>query len=73
MLEALDARGLAATFFVEGLNAELYPDALREIDARGHEVAYHAWRHEEWGGLARPRRRRTWPAGVAAFGGSASG
>ena len=29
----LDERRLAATFFVEGLNAELYPELLREIDA----------------------------------------
>ena len=51
LLDALAERELHATFFVEGLNAELYPDALREIAARGHEVAYHAWCHEEWGAL----------------------
>ena len=51
LLDRLATRGLRATFFVEGLNAELYPDLLREIDARGHEVAYHAWTHEWWGGL----------------------
>ena len=39
LLDRLNAHGIAATFFVEGLNAELYPDLLREIDARGHEVA----------------------------------
>src|SRR6185503_1523666 len=42
LLDRLGTRGLRATFFVEGLNAKLYPDLLREIDARGHEVAYHA-------------------------------
>src|SRR4051812_31326199 len=51
VLDALGERELTATFFVEGLNAELYPDALREIAGRGHEVGYHAWRHEEWGAL----------------------
>lgn len=51
LLEALGARGLAATFFVEGLNAELYPDALKAIAAGGHEVSYHAWRHEQWADL----------------------
>ncbi len=42
---------MRATFFVEGLNAELYPDALREIDAAGHEVAFHGWQHERWADL----------------------
>ena len=48
LLELLPMRKLKATFFVEGLNAEMYPDALRTIAAAGHEVAVHAWRHEEW-------------------------
>lgn len=52
LLDALDERGLRATFFVEGLNAELHPDALRTIAARGHEVGCHAWRHERWNELA---------------------
>ncbi len=51
VLDALDAVSLRATFFVEGLNTELYPDTLRELDARGHEVACHGWRHERWEGL----------------------
>jgi peptidoglycan/xylan/chitin deacetylase (PgdA/CDA1 family) len=51
VLEELASAGVAATFFVEALNAELYPDELREISGAGHEVAYHAWRHEDWGAL----------------------
>ncbi len=51
LLELLTARGVRVTFFVEGLNAEMYPDALHAIAAAGHEVAVHAWRHEEWGTL----------------------
>jgi peptidoglycan/xylan/chitin deacetylase (PgdA/CDA1 family) len=53
ILELLDETGLRATFFVEGLNTELYPDTLRDLDAAGHEVAYHGWRHEPWRGLDR--------------------
>jgi peptidoglycan/xylan/chitin deacetylase (PgdA/CDA1 family) len=52
LLELLERLDLPATFFVEGLNAEVYPDALGRIAAGGHEVAVHAWCHEEWGGLA---------------------
>ena len=68
LLDRLAERGLRATFFVEGLNAELYPDLLREIDARGHEVAYHAWRHEQWGGPAAAEQAENLARGIAAFG-----
>jgi peptidoglycan/xylan/chitin deacetylase (PgdA/CDA1 family) len=51
LLDLLAARKLKATFFVEGLNAEMYPQALHTIVAGGHEVAVHAWRHEEWAAL----------------------
>jgi peptidoglycan/xylan/chitin deacetylase (PgdA/CDA1 family) len=57
LLAELDARGLTATFFVEAINCELYPDALREIAARGHELGVHGWRHEPWGELAPARER----------------
>ena len=68
LLALLDELGLRATFFVEGLNAELYPDALRELDAAGHEVAFHGWRHEPWGGLEPVRERELFERGVDAFG-----
>lgn len=67
ILAALGARSLAATFFVEGLNAELYPQALREIDAGGHEVAFHAWRHEEWARLEPAAQADNLARGEAAF------
>jgi peptidoglycan/xylan/chitin deacetylase (PgdA/CDA1 family) len=51
VLEALERAGLRATFFVEGLNTTLYPETLRGLHARGHEVACHGWRHERWAGL----------------------
>ena len=63
VLGALDDAGLRATFFVEGLNTELYPDTLRELGERGHEVACHGWRHERWAALdpatERDRLRRS--------------
>ena len=51
LLDLLATRKVKATFFVEGLNAEMYPQALHGIVAAGHEVAVHAWRHEEWAAL----------------------
>lgn len=67
ILAMLAERDLPATFFVEGLNAELYPDLLREIDARGHEVAYHAWRHEQWGDLSGAEQAENLARGLTAF------
>jgi peptidoglycan/xylan/chitin deacetylase (PgdA/CDA1 family) len=67
LLDRLDAHGLAATFFVEGLNAELYPDRLREVQARGHEVGYHAWAHEQWGDLDAGEQADNLARGIAAF------
>jgi peptidoglycan/xylan/chitin deacetylase (PgdA/CDA1 family) len=51
LLDLLATRKVRATFFVEGLNAEMYPQALHTIVDGGHEVALHAWRHEEWATL----------------------
>ncbi len=67
VLEQLAERRIAATFFVEGLNAELYPDLLREIDSRAHEVAYHAWRHEQWADLSAAEQAANLDRGIAAF------
>lgn len=67
LLERLAEREIAATFFVEGMNAEIYPDLLREIDGRGHEVAYHAWRHEQWDELSAAGQVENLVRGVGAF------
>jgi Polysaccharide deacetylase len=69
VLEALDRHGVSATFFVEGLNTEHYPDALREIDGRGHEVAYHAWCHEQWHELGREEEAQNLRRGMEALSG----
>src|SRR3954454_22910169 len=53
----LDEAGVRATFFVEGRNAELYPDTLAGLAADGHEVACHGWCHERWSELDPARER----------------
>jgi len=67
LLERLAERELSATFFAEGINAELAPDALREIDAAGHEIAYHAWLHESWGELSAAEQAENLTRGLTAF------
>lgn len=66
-LEALAGLDLRATFFVEGLNAELYPDALRAIAAAGHEVGLHGWRHEVWNALSPAEEDELLGRGVGAL------
>lgn len=67
LLKQLGEHNLKATFFVEGVNAELDPGALREIGEAGHEIAYHAWRHETWGELSAEEQTENLRHGVEAF------
>lgn len=67
LLDELESRGLAATFFVEAINCELYPEELREIVARGHELGAHGWRHEDWAGLDPGRERELLEQTARAF------
>ena len=67
VLRVLDELGLRGTFFVEGINAEIYPEAIVSIAKRGHEVAYHAWRHENWGDQSPDEERRLLQRGLRAM------
>lgn len=67
LLDELDRGGLTATFFVEAINCELYPDAVREIAGRGHELGHHGWAHETWSELSPERERDALARGLDAF------
>jgi peptidoglycan/xylan/chitin deacetylase (PgdA/CDA1 family) len=67
IVDLLEETGLRATFFVEGLNAELYPETLRGLAAAGHEVAYHGWCHEQWSGLDADEERDLLQRGARAL------
>ncbi|HVR13564.1 MAG TPA: polysaccharide deacetylase family protein, partial [Gaiellaceae bacterium] len=41
----LDELGAKATFFVLGITAERYPDLVRAIAAKGHDLACHGYDH----------------------------
>ena len=47
ILEILDAMKTKATFFVLGAVAERFSDLIKKIDAAGHEIASHGYRHLE--------------------------
>ena len=47
LLDRLAARGIRATFFVLGRQAEQHPDLVRRIAALGHDVGHHSFTHGE--------------------------
>ena len=73
VLTELMLRNLRATFFVEGLNTELYPVELFSAHLQNHELAYHAWRHEQWGNLSAAEQADNLARGLAAFRGLGGG
>lgn len=46
LLDLLDRIEARATFFVLGVTAKNYPELVREIHARGHEMASHGFGHD---------------------------
>ena len=46
VLDVFDDAGAIATFFVLGWVAERHPQLVREIAARGHEIACHGYSHQ---------------------------
>lgn len=45
LLDMLKERGIKATFFLIGQNAQQYPDIVQRIHNEGHEIANHSWSH----------------------------
>lgn len=54
LLEELDWK---ATFFVPGKTAETYPEAIRDLAQRGHELACHGYEYENFGLLDHEEQR----------------
>jgi peptidoglycan/xylan/chitin deacetylase (PgdA/CDA1 family) len=46
VLDALDASGAKATFFVIGRKVEAHPEVVREIVRRGHAIGLHSYEHD---------------------------
>jgi len=47
ILDALDAYGARATFFLQGDAADRHPQIVREIARRGHEIGNHGYSHQD--------------------------
>ena len=48
ILDTLDKYNCKATFFVVGDWVEKYPEALRKISERGHEIGNHSYNHADY-------------------------
>ena len=48
LLDLLDEFQIRATFFVPGKTAEAYPEAIKEVLDRGHEIACHGYEYENF-------------------------
>ncbi len=57
ILDTLREHGVAATFFVVGVNAESAPGLLRRMQADGHEVGNHTYQHPNLATVSRERTR----------------
>ncbi len=55
ILDTLDKYDCKATFFVVGDWVEKYPDALRKISERGHEIGNHSYNHADYTKLSAPQ------------------
>jgi cellulose synthase/poly-beta-1,6-N-acetylglucosamine synthase-like glycosyltransferase/peptidoglycan/xylan/chitin deacetylase (PgdA/CDA1 family)/spore germination protein YaaH len=49
ILDILKAKGVKASFFVIGTNAESYPDLVQRIVAEGHDIGNHTFTHPNLG------------------------
>ena len=45
ILDVLDERGFKGTFFCTGLMGADFPDVVKLVHARGHEVGCHSFKH----------------------------
>ena len=53
ILDLLERRGIPASFYIPGYVAETHEALVRDIRARGHEVAHHGYMHEPPATLSR--------------------
>lgn len=58
ILDALDLYNSKATFFVVGKKAQAYPDLIREIVSRGHDLGGHTFSHPKRYGITREQWNR---------------
>jgi len=66
LLDLLDAQRAKTSFFVPGVTADRYPDAVRLIRDRGHELGSHTYNHLPVMGLTPEQERDELVRGIEA-------
>lgn len=67
ILNVLDNFQIKSTFFIPGRVAETYPEKVKDIIDRGHEVAHHGYKHENFGLLNEEEQREALIKGQSAL------
>lgn len=67
ILDLLARYGLPATFFVPGITVKRYPDIVREISSRGHELGHHGYFHTSPTEMTADQERAALVQGLEAF------
>lgn len=52
MLDILDKEDIKITFFVTGRWAKTFPELMKELVSRGHEIGSHGYQHVDYGSLS---------------------
>ncbi|MCD6095762.1 MAG: polysaccharide deacetylase [Thermoprotei archaeon] len=67
VLNVLDQYGLKTTFFTPGWVIEKYPDVVKSIAEKGHEIALHGYLHERLDELKRQDEEKIFDISERAF------
>lgn len=67
ILDTLDNRGIKATFFCTGKMAEMFPQVVKLIQSKGHEIGCHSYRHTWMNKMSEDEAREDTHAAVTAL------
>jgi len=58
VLDTLKAKGVKATFFLQGSHVQQYPDLVRRIKDEGHTIGNHSYNHANFPDLAQANQKQ---------------
>lgn len=64
ILDLFDKYNIKATFFTPGKVAEKYPEDIKEIVKRGHEIGFHGYEHENFALMTKDEQKEVFKKGM---------